>query len=238
MWKPEISVVIPVFNEEENLPLLIPSLADVLKSLNKNFEIILIDDGSIDNSFNIIKDLCKKYIEVRYIKFRTNAGQTAAFDAGFKNSMGDIIITLDSDLQNDPNDIPKMMSYIKDYDVICGWRAERKDPLIKKISSWTANFFRNLLTNETIHDTGCSLKIYKRECISNIKLYKGMHRFLPTLLKLEGAKVIEVKVNHNPRKFGQSKYNIKNRLFSGIYDLLSVRWMQKRKLNYEIEEPK
>lgn len=236
MWKPEISVVLPVYNEEENLSVLVPQIVEVLKPLDKQYEILLIDDGSTDKSFDVIKELSTKYIEVRYLRFKKNAGQTAAFDAGFKNAIGDIVITLDSDLQNDPKDIPKLLSYIPEYDAVCGWRAERQDPVSKKISSKIANGFRNMLTNENIHDTGCSLKVYKRDWLNDIKLFRGMHRFLPTLLKMEGAKIIEVKVNHNPRKFGKSKYNMKNRLFSGLYDLLAVRWMQNRKLNYEIGE--
>lgn len=236
MFKPEISIVIPVYNEEKNLPILVPRIIEVLKPLERNFEIILVDDGSTDNSFNIIKELCGKYIEIRYIRFKKNSGQTAAFDAGFKNVLGDIIVTLDGDLQNDPMDIPKLLSYIPRYDVVCGWRASRKDPLIKKISSRIANNFRNLVTKDMIHDTGCSLKAYKREFLSGIKLYRGMHRFLPTLLAMEGANIIEIKVNHNPRRFGKSKYNISNRLFTGIYDLLAVRWMQKKRLDYCILE--
>lgn len=234
MWKPEISVVVPVYNEEENLPLLVPQIIYAVKPLDKTFEIILVDDGSIDNSYNVIKELSGKHMEVRCIKFLKNAGQTAAFDAGFKNALGDIVVTLDSDLQNDPRDIPKLLSYIPEYDVVCGWRAERNDPLSKKISSWVGNTVRNFITNEDIHDTGCSLKAYKHAWLDKIKLYRGMHRFLPTLLKMEGAKIIEVKVSHNNRKFGKSKYNITNRLFSSLYDLMAVRWMQKRKLNYEI----
>lgn len=236
MWKPEISIVIPVYNEEENLPILIPQIIEALKPLERRFEIILVDDGSIDNSFNVIRELSSKYMEVRYIRFRKNAGQTAAFDAGFRNALGDIVVTLDSDLQNDPRDIPKLLSYIPSYDIVCGWRAERKDLLVKKISSRIANNFRNIFTKDSIHDTGCSLKVYKREWLDRIKLYRGMHRFLPTLLKMEGASVIEVKVTHNPRRFGRSKYNIKNRLWTGLYDLVVVRWMQKRRLTYEVTE--
>lgn len=236
MWKPEISIVIPVYNEEDNLPILIPQIVSVMKPLDRKFEIILIDDGSTDNSFNVIKDLGSKHIEVRYIRLKKNSGQTAGFDAGFRNSLGDIIVTLDSDLQNDPKDIPKLLTYIPDYDIVCGWRAERKDPLVKRISSRVANNFRNLFTKDSIHDTGCSLKVYKREWLDRIRLYRGMHRFLPILLKMEGARVIEVKVSHNPRIFGKSKYNIRNRLFTGLYDLLVVRWMQKRRLDYEITE--
>lgn len=236
MWKPEISVVVPVYNEEENLPIIISQLIDVLKPLDVKYEMVIIDDGSTDNSFSIIKDLSSKNMEVRYIKFKSNAGQTAAFDAGFKNALGDIVITIDSDLQNDPKDIKKLISHIPEYDVVCGWRADRKDSLIKKISSKIGNGCRNFITRENIHDTGCSLKVYKRELLDKIKLYRGMHRFLPTLLKMEGAKVLEVKVNHNPRKYGKSKYNIRNRLFSGLYDLFAVRWMQNRNLDYQIQE--
>jgi glycosyltransferase involved in cell wall biosynthesis len=236
MWKPDISVILPIFNEEKNLPVLIPQVVDALKPLDKKFEILLIDDGSTDNSFDVIKELSGRYMEVRYIKFKNNAGQSAAFDAGFRNVLGEIIITMDADLQNDPFDIPKLLSFIPEYDVVCGWRADRKDTFIKKISSWVGNNVRNFITNENIHDTGCSLKAYKRIYLEKIKLYRGMHRFLPTLLKIEGARICEVKVNHSQRKFGKSKYNINNRMFSGLYDCLAVRWMQKRKLNYEIGE--
>lgn len=235
-WKPEISVVVPVYNEEENLVVLIPQILSALKPLDKKFEIVLVDDGSTDKSFDVIKELSAKHMEVRYIRFKKNAGQTAAFDAGFKNAMGEVLITLDADLQNDPNDIPNLLKFIPEYDVVCGWREKRQDSVVKKISSKVGNGFRNFLTNENIHDTGCSLKVYKKEFVDEIKLFRGMHRFLPTLLKMEGAKVVEVKVNHNPRKFGKSKYNVMNRLFSGLYDVLAVRWMQKRKLNYEITE--
>lgn len=236
MWKPEISIVVPVYNEEENLPILIPQIMEALRPLGRRFEIMLIDDGSTDNSFNIIKEFAGKFMEIRYIRFSKNSGQTAAFDAGFKNAVGDIIVTLDSDLQNDSKDIPKLLSYIPECDVVCGWRKKRNDPLAKRISSRIANNFRNLFTKDLIHDTGCSLKAYKREFLKEIKLYRGMHRFLPVLLKMEGAKIVEVEVGHNPRKFGKSKYNIKNRLFSGLYDLMAVRWMQKRRLDYNISE--
>ena len=236
MWKPEISIVVPVFNEEKNLPILVPQIAEVMRVLDRKYEIILVDDGSTDNSFRVINDLTKKYMEVRYIRFEINSGQSAAFDAGFKKAVGEVIVTLDSDLQNDPKDISKLLSYIPQYDVVCGWRTGRQDSLVKKISSRIANKIRNLLIKDNIHDTGCSLKAYKKEWLDRIRLYNGMHRFLPALLCMEGARILEVKVNHNPRRYGRSKYNIRNRLFKGIYDLLAVRWMQKRKLNYEITE--
>lgn len=236
MWKPEISIVVPVFNEEKNLPILISQIAEVMAVLGRKYEIIFVDDGSADNSFGVINDLTKEYMEVRYIRFKTNSGQSAAFDAGFKKAIGEIIVTLDSDLQNDPKDIPKLLSYMPQYDVVCGWRTGRQDSLVKKISSKIANKIRNLLIKDNIHDTGCSLKAYKKEWLDKIRLYNGMHRFLPALLCMEGARILEVKVNHNPRRYGRSKYNIRNRLFVGLYDLLAVRWMQKRKLNYEITE--
>lgn len=236
MWKPDISIVIPVYNEEENLSVLISKIMEVMQPLDRGFEVILIDDGSSDSSLNTIKEYSQKHMEVRYLKFKQNAGQTAAFDAGFKSALGDIVVTLDADLQNDPNDIPKLLSYIPEYDVVCGWRAERKDTWVKKLSSRLANKARSSVTGDTIHDTGCSLKVYKRELLVKLKLYNGMHRFLPVLLSMEGANITEVKVSHNKRKYGVSKYNIRNRLFVGIYDLLSVRWMQRRKLNYDIAE--
>lgn len=236
MWKPEISVVLPVYNEEENLPVLVPQIVEVMRTLDRKYEIILVDDGSTDRSFEVIGDLGKKYMETRYIRFKNNSGQSAAFDAGFKAAMGDIIVTLDSDLQNDPNDIPKLISYIPQYDIVCGRRAGRQDSFTKRLSSVIANKARNFLIKDNIHDTGCSLKVYKKEWIDKIKLYNGMHRFLPALLDMEGARIMEVKVSHHPRQYGTSKYNIRNRLFKGLYDLLAVRWMQKRRLNYEISE--
>ena len=232
----DISIVVPVYNEEENLPRLIPHLADVLRKVGRKFEIILVDDGSVDSSIDIIKNLITKYKEISYLRFIRNCGQTAAIDAGFKTARGDIVITLDGDLQNDPEDIPGMLTYIPEYDIVCGWRVDRQDSLVKKISSRIGNGFRRNITGDRIHDTGCSLKIYKREWLKRIKLFKGMHRFLPVLLQMEGARIIEVKVNHKLRQYGKSKYNIRNRLFAGLYDLLAVRWMQKRALDYQIGE--
>lgn len=236
MWKPEISIIVPVYNEEGNLPLLIPEILSVMKNTSRKYEIILVDDGSTDNSLNIIKEFSTKYMEVRYTRFRKNCGQSAAFDSGFKEAQGSLIVTIDADLQNDPADIPRLLSYIPQYDVVCGWRAGRKDSLTKRISSKIANKTRNIFTKDGIHDTGCSLKVYKKAWLDKIRLYNGMHRFLPLLLRMEGAEIFEVKVNHNPRRHGKSKYNIRNRLFRSIYDLLAVRWMQKRRLIYEVIE--
>lgn len=236
MWKPEISIVIPVYNEKDNLPILIPKIIEAMRPLDNKFEVILVDDGSSDGSFEIIQGYSEKYLQIRYLRFKTNAGQTAAFAAGFKDALGEVVVTLDADLQNDPADIPKLLSCLSEYDVVCGWRAERKDTVIKKLSSLIANGFRRKVTGDTIHDTGCSLKVYRKELLDKIKLFKGMHRFLPMLLSMEGAKIVEVKVSHSQRKHGSSKYNIRNRLFTGLYDLFAVRWMQKRQLRYEIAE--
>ena len=156
-------------------------------------------------------------------------------DAGFKHAVGKYVVTMDADLQNDPADIPKLLEKLNTCDMVCGWRQKRNDPWIKRISSKVANSIRNKLSNEDIKDTGCSLKAYRRECFSRIKLFNGMHRFLPTLFKMEGFSVTEVVVNHYPRKFGKSKYGVFNRAFRAFMDLLVVRWMKKRKLNYEVK---
>ena len=232
----EISIVVPVYNERENLVLLDQEITKSIKPLNKNYEVILVDDGSTDGSSELIRVLQEKNSTIRLIRFGHNHGQTAAFAAGFDKARGDIIVTMDADLQNSPSDIPLLLTAIKDYDVVCGWRHKRNDPWIKKISSKVANSVRNSLSDESIADTGCSLKAFRRECFKDIKLYNGMHRFFPTLMKMEGFSVTQVKVGHYPRIHGHSKYNIRNRLFASFKDLLAIRWMKKRQLNYDIIE--
>ncbi len=236
MNPPELSIVIPVYNEEENIPILVSELKGTLASLGKSYEILFIDDGSRDNSLERLVEARRENPAIRIISFAENAGQTAAMDAGFRSARGEIIITLDADLQNSPRDIPLLLAKMPEYDIVCGWRAERNDPWIRKISSKIANTVRNALSHETIHDTGCSLKAYKRACFEKIKLYHGMHRFLPTLFKMEGFRAVEVKVGHHPRKYGLSKYNIRNRLFRSFMDLLAVRWMKKRQIRYQIRK--
>ena len=233
---PYLSVVIPVYNEEENLSTLTTELVEVLQILNKTWEIIFVDDGSKDRSYQMLRGLKERYPQIRVIKFKRNCGQTAAFDAGFRSAQGKIIITMDSDLQNDPHDIPQLLNKINDYDAVCGWRYKRNDNFIRRISSRIANAVRNKLSGETIVDVGCSLKAFRSEYLKKLKLYKGMHRFFPTLIKMEGGKVAEVKVNHRPRKYGTPKYNIRNRMVRSFIDLLAVCWMKERRLNYEIEE--
>ena len=226
MGDTNISVVIPLYNEEANLDILYNKLKPVLVSLNKNHEVIFIDDGSTDSSFKILCDLYRKDKNIKIIKFRRNFGQTAALDAGFKYAKGGIIITMDADLQNDPADIPRLIEKMKEgYDVVSGWRYKRKDPLSKSIPSRIAGWFRKILTNEKIHDSGCSLKSYRRECFENLDLYGEMHRFIPTLLRWRGFKIAEVKVRHNPRIHGTTKYGY-GRIFGGFLDLLTAKFWE------------
>jgi dolichol-phosphate mannosyltransferase len=232
----DLSVVIPVYNEEENIPILVRELEESLGQLGRTFEVLFIDDGSRDKSLERLMEARREKPFIRILSFERNAGQTAAMDAGFRAARGEIIVTLDADLQNSPHDIPLLLTKMPEYDIVCGWRAERNDPWIRRISSRIANTVRNALSQEEIHDTGCSLKAYKRECFEKIKLYHGMHRFLPTLFKMEGFRAVEVKVGHHPRKYGDSKYNIRNRLFRSFMDLLAVRWMKKRQIRYRIRK--
>jgi glycosyltransferase involved in cell wall biosynthesis len=233
---PYLSVVIPVYNEEENVGPLNAELMEVLQSLSKTFEAIYVDDGSKDKSYALLKELQKNNPSIRIIKFRKNSGQTAAFDAGIRAALGEVIVTMDADLQNDPHDIPKLLEKIGDADAVCGWRQKRNDTFVRRISSRIANSVRNWLSGETIKDVGCSLKAFRSVYAKKMQLFTGMHRFFPTLIKMEGGTVAEIPVNHRPRKFGTPKYNIRNRVVRSFIDLLAVCWMKKRKLTYEIEE--
>ena len=234
--KVDISVVVPVYNEEENLPVLIPQIAEVLRPLGKTYEMIFVDDGSKDHSRRLLKEMALQYPQIRILGFKKNCGETAAGAAGLKEARGEIVITIDADLQNDPNDIPRMLGYLKDYDMVTGWRQKREDSWVKRITSRIANRVRNSLSGEEIQDSGCTFRAYKRECLQNLKLYKGMHRFIPTLVKMEGYRVIEIPIAHHPRKFGVSKYTTWNRMWRAFVDLLAVKWMKNRHIHYEIEE--
>jgi len=231
-----ISVVIPAYNEVECLRPLTLEVLETMRPLGQPFEILFVDDGSRDGTRELMRQLADEFHEVHFIGFKRNCGQTSAMAAGFKHAKGDIVVTLDADLQNDPRDIPKLLEKLDKYDVACGWRQKRHDNLVRRISSRVANYVRNKLSDEQIVDVGCSLKAYKRACVENLKLFEGMHRFLPTLVKLEGYTVVEVPVNHRPRELGTSKYNIRNRIVKAFTDLLAVRWMKKRYIRYEIEE--
>lgn len=234
----KISFVLPVYNEELNIENLYSEIKSVAQKLDSPYETIFVDDYSKDNSLAIIKKLSENNPDVRYISFEKNCGQSAALYAGFQHATGDIIITMDADLQNDPSDILNMIKLFGEYDMITGWRKNRKDTFSKKIASRIGNFIRNSVTKDNIHDTGCSLKIMRASMLKKIKIYRGLHRFLPALMKLEGAKIIEVPVNHRKRLHGVSKYNNLGRAIEGLYDLFAVRWMIKRHLNIRIKEKK
>jgi glycosyltransferase involved in cell wall biosynthesis len=221
--KPYLSIVVPLYNEEGNAKELHRQILAACQALGKPFEIIFIDDGSKDGT---IKD-CEGLTPLTLIKFRKNYGQTAAFDAGIKQATGEIVITMDGDLQNDPKDIGLLLSKMDEgFDVVSGWRWQRKDTFMKKLSSRMANLLRKILVEDNIHDSGCSLKAYKRECFKDVDLFGEMHRFMPAILQFDGYKVGEVKVSHHPRIHGKTKYNWK-RGIKGIVDMISIWFWRK-----------
>lgn len=232
----ELSVVVPVFNEEENLPILIPRLSEVLNPLGLTYEMIFVDDGSSDGSRRILKEMATQYGGLRMIGLKENRGLSTALIAGMREARGEWIVTLDSDLQNDPEDIPKLLVYLDRYDLATGWRQKRDDPWLKRISSKIANAIRNRLSGEQIQDSACTLRAFKRECLQDLIPFDGMHRFFSTLAKMRGYKIVEVPVIHHSRKFGKSKYNIRNRAMRAFIDLLGVRWLKNRRIDYTIEE--
>jgi dolichol-phosphate mannosyltransferase len=233
---PTLSVVVPVFNEEGSLPILIPKLVEVLKTLPFSYEMIFVDDGSSDGSRRVLKEMASQVPSLRVLRFKENCGLSTALVAGMRAARGKKIVTLDSDLQNDPKDIPLLLEYLDRYDMATGWRQEREDQWLKRISSKIGNAVRNWLTGEKIQDSACTLRAFKKECIEEIPVFSGMHRFLSTLVKMEGYRIVEVPVSHHPRKFGKSKYNIRNRMVRSFVDLLAVRWMKGRTIHYDIEE--
>jgi dolichol-phosphate mannosyltransferase len=237
---PKLSICVPVFNEAENLPLLHQAIVDVVGPAKIDTEILLVDDGSTDGSWQAIQSLVAKDPRVRGLKFRKNCGETAASDAGLRTARGQYVMTMDADLQNDPKDIPKFLEALaKGPDCVCGTRVAdrgRGDSFVKVASSRIANWVRNKLSDEQISDAGCTYRAFRRECVAKLKLYRGLHRFIPTLLKMEGFTVVEIPVSNNPRLHGESKYGVWNRLFKSFRDLLAIRWMKSRLLGYEIAE--
>ena len=221
--KIQISVIVPLYNEKENVPILYNSIRKVLQDLSITYEMVFIDDGSNDGTRTILKDLAGKDPMLKVILFRKNFGQSAAMAAGFRKSRGDVVIAMDGDLQNDPSDIPRLLAKIQEgYDVVSGWRKNRKDKLLlRKIPSRIANRLICSVTDVQLHDTGCSLKAFRSEVIHRIRLYGELHRFIPALARVEGARISEVVVNHHPRRFGESKYNI-TRTFRVLLDLTSL----------------
>ncbi len=236
--RPWASVVIPIKDERDNLTPLTERVIKVLAAREESrqapFELVYVDDGSSDGSSELLDQLQQNYPMVRVLHFDRNYGQSSAFDAGFKASTGDLIITLDGDLQNDPADIDRMLPLIQQFDLVCGWRKTRNDNLVRKLSSRIANKVRTAVTGDRVHDTGCSLKIFRRAVADKLQLFTGMHRFFPALALMHGFTVTEIPVSHYPRAHGISKYGVGNRLFKSLYDLIAVRWMQQRVLRYKI----
>ena len=226
-----VSVVVPVYNEEENVPILQSELVAALGDLD--YEIIFVDDGSSDATVERIAAGPR----VRVIRFAQNAGQSAAMYAGLHAARGRITALIDGDLQNDPADIPKLLREIENgADLAVGYRAQRKDTVVKRLTSRIANFVRSRFTKDGVRDTGCTLKAMRRECVHALVPFKGMHRFIPALIKGAGYRLVEVAVNHRPRKFGQSKYGLGNRAVRATVDMFGVRWLLSRQLNYKTRE--
>lgn len=229
---PRVSVVVPLFNEEANMPILQSELRAALGGLDH--EIIFVDDGSIDRTVERIENAAN----VRVLRFAKNAGQSAAIYAGLQAACGATAVLIDGDLQNDPADIPKLVAEIsRGADLVCGYRAQRKDTLVKRLTSRVANFVRSRFTKDGVRDTGCTLKAMRRECIGALIPFKGMHRFIPALIKAAGYRLVEIPVNHRPRRFGRSKYSLGNRALRATIDMFGVRWLLSRRLNYKMRDP-
>jgi glycosyltransferase involved in cell wall biosynthesis len=224
----KISIIIPAYNEEDNIDPVYRELTFVLAGIGHPYEILFVEDGSTDKTFLNMKSVQFNDSKVRVIKLRKNFGQSAALQAGFDYASGTIIITMDSDLQNDPHDIPAMIEKMENEgcDVICGWRYNRHDPFFKRIFSKMANLLRKFLTKETIHDSGCTLRSYRRECVKDMELYGELHRYIPAMLQWKGYRIGEFKVNHREREYGSSKYSWL-RLVKGFLDLVVIVFWQK-----------
>ena len=235
-YPPYLSLVIPAYNEEENVPTLLRRVGEALAQIGRPFEVILIDDGSTDRTPQLLAEAMSDHQWLRVLRMRRNSGQSAAFDAGFKAARGQIIATIDADLQNDPEEIPRLLPMLEGYDMITGWRKDRHDTRFRRLQTRIANRIRNWISQETIQDSASSLKIYRRHCLEGMQLYTGMHRFFPTLVKMRGYTVLETPVKHSPRFAGTAKYGFRNRALKALVDLLAVRWMNKRYIRYEADE--
>jgi len=228
---PAVSVVVPLFNEEESVPILQSELRTALSGLDH--EIVFVDDGSADRTVEQIETAPN----IRVIRFEKNTGQSAAIYAGLHAARGATVVLMDGDLQNDPADIPKLLAEIaRGADLVCGYRRKRKDTLLKRGTSWIANAVRSRFTKDGVRDTGCTLKAMRRECVCALIPFKGMHRFIPALIKGAGYRLVEIPVNHRPRRFGQSKYGLGNRALRATIDMFGVRWLLARRLNYKVRE--
>jgi len=228
---PAVSVVVPVFNEEENVSILQSELRAALSGLD--YEIVFVDDGSTDRSAEKIEAAPN----IRILRFERNTGQSAAIFAGIRAARGETIVMIDGDLQNDPADIPRLLEQIsRGADLVCGYRAKRKDTLTKRMTSRIANSVRSRFTKDYVRDTGCTLKAMRRECADALVPFKGMHRFIPALIRGAGYRLVEIPVNHRPRRFGQTKYGFGSRALRATVDMFGVRWLLSRRFNYKIRD--
>ncbi len=232
----QVSVVLPAYNEQENLRLLIPGIVSAVSNLYPEYEIIIVDDGSTDQTRQVVSDLIKQFSDIRYIRLSRNSGLSTALAVGYAKSRGDIIVSMDSDLQYDPNDIGKLTAKLPDYDLVCGKRGKRYDNFFRRLCSKMANKIRSLIIGDGIKDSGCIFRAFHRKAINDIYMFKGFHRFLPAMFKFKDLRVIEVDVNHFPRKHGKSKYNLRNRLVITFLDMLMLKWGKCREIRYEIDE--
>ncbi len=236
---PELSVVIPCHNEENNLGPLTRAIQQALEPISMSYEIVITDDCSTDGSWAELQRLAKADPRIRALRFEVNGGQSAAMWAGLRAARGRLLATLDADMQNDPADLPNLLAGLSGADCVCGTRVAARaagDNWVRRYSSRIANSVRNRLSGEEISDAGCCFRVFRRECIAEVKFFKGGHRFLPTLIKMEGFTVKEVAIRHNPRFSGSSHYGVWNRLFKSFVDLMAVRWMKQRMIRYRVKE--
>ncbi|MGE4620165.1 MAG: glycosyltransferase family 2 protein [Planctomycetota bacterium] len=232
----EISVVIPAFNEEEAINPLLDEVFETLNSMDTTYEVIVVNDGSTDATETILRRRRETCPKLRILTLVPRSGQSAAFEAGFQNARGQLIITMDGDGQNDPSDIPQLIEHLDGYDAVLGVRTKRCDPAIRKLAQRLANLVRNTLLGTRFQDVGCSLKVFRRQIIADLTLYNGLHRFFPYLVEMRGGKTVEVAVKHRPRQLGTSKYSPLGRGIPAFLDLLMVKRMKKRALRYTTEE--
>ncbi|MGD0138550.1 MAG: glycosyltransferase family 2 protein [Tepidisphaeraceae bacterium] len=234
----ELSLVVPAYNEQEVIPELLRRVESALRLTGKRFEVLIVDDGSTDDTPRLLQAAMADRPWLRVLRMARNGGQSAAFDAGFKAAQGQVIATIDADLQNDPEEIGRLLPMLDGYDMITGWRSKRADSAFRLWQTRMANRIRNWISRETIQDSASSLKLYKRHCLDGIHLFSGAHRFMPTLVKMRGYTVLETPVKHSPRYAGAAKYGFRNRAWRAFIDLLGVRWMKERYLRYTASEVK
>jgi dolichol-phosphate mannosyltransferase len=233
----DLSIVLPVFNEVDNVPVIASEVGAVADQLRLQTEIVFVDDGSTDGSTEAILAVMARDARVRLVRLESNAGLTSAFDAGYAAVQGRIVVTMDADLQSDPRDIPALLDVLESgADAVVGWRRERHDTWLKRRSSRIANAIRNRVTGDDVIDSACSLRAMRRECLTALLPYDGLHRFVPTLLRNAGFRVVQVPVHHRARRFGRSKYGVRNRAARAFLDLLAVKWLMRRSLHYRARE--